>query len=100
GKHRDHEAPDPKSRFGEGRSAAMYRDRYWQDRKLAAVSRIVALAHEAGLSPASLAIAWVLARPGVSCALVGATRASQLADALAAPEIELDADLIARLDAI
>ena len=100
GKHRDPEAPAPESRFGDGRAAKMYRARYWQERQLEAVSQIVAVADEAGLSPATMAIAWVLARPGVTCAIVGATRAAQLPDALAASEMTLDDALIARLDAI
>lgn len=100
GKHRVSEAPDPDSRFGEGRASAMYRARYWQARQLNAVSQIVAVADEAGLSPTTMAIAWVLGRPGVTCTIVGATQASQLADALSASEIKLDDELIARLDTI
>ncbi len=41
----------------------------------------------------SVAIAWVLAREGVSSAIIGASRAEQLGAALAAADLELDAEL-------
>lgn len=100
GKHGDLQAPDAQSRFGAGRAAALYRERYWHEREFAAVSEIVRLAAEAGLSPVRLAVAWVLAQPGVTCAIVGATKAEQLADSLSAAQLQLEADLLARLDAI
>ena len=100
GKHHGREEPDAQSRFGAGRAARMYRDRYWDEHKFAAVSQIVSLAAKAKLSPARLAVAWVLAQPGVTCAIVGATKAAQLSDLLGAAEAQLDPDLIARLDAI
>lgn len=98
GKHRDLAAPDGDSRFGAGRAAKMYRDRYWHEREFAAVQAFVALAQQAQIPPARLAIAWVLAQRGVTCVIVGASRAAQLPDALAAATTELAPDLLARLD--
>jgi aryl-alcohol dehydrogenase-like predicted oxidoreductase len=59
---------------------------------------VVKLAGEAGLPPARMAVAWVLAQPGVTCTIVGASRAEQLPDVLAADETVLDPGLLARLD--
>jgi aryl-alcohol dehydrogenase (NADP+) len=98
GKHQFGTAPQEASRFSLGRASGMYLERYWHEQQFQAVAAIVSLAQEAGLPPAQLALAWVLQQPGVTCALIGASRAAQLADSLAATEIRLDADLLGRLD--
>jgi aryl-alcohol dehydrogenase-like predicted oxidoreductase len=53
-----------------------------------------------GVTIAQIAIAWVLARPGVSSVLLGANRLEQLTDTLGAVDVVLTADHIARLDAV
>ncbi|HVZ43595.1 MAG TPA: aldo/keto reductase [Ramlibacter sp.] len=98
GKHRDLSAPDAGTRFTVGGAAQMYRDRYWHEREFEAVTRFVALANEAGIAPVRLAVAWVLAQRGVTCAIIGASRASQLADSLASVEVRIDAELMRKLD--
>lgn len=98
GKHRFEAPPAAGSRFGEIQGASLYRDRYWHAREFEAVTSFVRLAQQAGLSPVTLAIAWVLAKPGVTSTLVGASRASQLPEVLAATQTRIDADLLARLD--
>ena len=98
GKHRDLATPDAQSRYGAGRAAAMYKDRYWHEGEFAAVSQFVAMAKEAGMPPERLAVAWVLAQPGVTCAIIGASRAGQLPEVLAADAASLDPQLLARLD--
>jgi aryl-alcohol dehydrogenase-like predicted oxidoreductase len=47
---------------------------------------------------AQLAIAWVLANPNVSAAIVGAIRPEQLAETVKAVDIQLDADLMKAID--
>lgn len=100
GKHRDLATPDGQSRFGAGNAAAMYKDRYWHQREFKAAAEIASVAHEAGMPTVRLAVAWVLAQPGVTCAIIGASRAAQLAESLAAAEAVLDAAVMARLDEI
>lgn len=97
GKHRM-EAPQESSRYTVGKAAAMYRDRYWHEQEFEAVKAILPLAQEAGIAPVRLAVAWVLAQPGVTCAIVGASRAEQLADSLASVQTKLDPALLAKLD--
>ena len=46
----------------------------------------------------TLAVAWVLAHPAITSPIVGASRPDQLADNVAAVELELDPELKARLD--
>lgn len=98
GKHRFDAQPEAGGRFGAGSGAAMYKDRYWHEREFVAVSAFVDLAAQAGIEPVRLAVAWVLARPGVTAAILGASGAAQLAPALAAAGTQLPPDLLARLD--
>jgi voltage-dependent potassium channel beta subunit len=66
--------------------------------KQARVERFVALAKEAGLSPAQLALAWCLAQPGVDAVVVGATRKEQVVENAKASGVRLDPLLLRRLD--
>jgi aryl-alcohol dehydrogenase-like predicted oxidoreductase len=45
-------------------------------------------------------VAWVLANPVVTSVLIGATRPEQLADTIAASDVELPAELVTRLDTL
>ena len=58
------------------------------------------LCRELGEQPADVAVAWVLANPVVSAAIVGPRTADQLQASLRAPEVTLNADVLARLDEI
>jgi aryl-alcohol dehydrogenase-like predicted oxidoreductase len=65
----------------------------------AVVDRVVEVAGERGVPPAQVALAWLLHKPGVTAPIVGATKAEHVADALAAEQLELSEDEIARLEA-
>jgi len=77
GKHR-HDAKPSDGRFNLGTAGKTYQD--------------------SSASMATVAIAWVLANPVITAAIIGASRASQLDDSLAAATLVLDADLKSRLD--
>jgi aryl-alcohol dehydrogenase (NADP+) len=98
GKHDRHAPPAEQSRFTLGRAGEMYRARYWHDREFDAVDGLGKVAHEAGIPLATMAVAWVLANPTITSAIVGASRPDQLDDNLRATEYPLDADLKVRLD--
>jgi aryl-alcohol dehydrogenase-like predicted oxidoreductase len=51
-----------------------------------------------GVSAAQVALAWLLGRPGVTSLVIGARTEEQLADNLAAADLELTADEVARLE--
>ena len=68
----------------------------WRD---AVVDAVCDVADERGVPPAQVALAWVLTRPGVSAPIVGATRTRHLKDALAALELRLSDEEVARLEA-
>ena len=67
------------------------------DRKV--VDVVAAIARERGVPRAQVALAWVLAKPAVSAAIVGASRPGHLEDAVAALDLRLSEDEIARLQA-
>jgi aryl-alcohol dehydrogenase (NADP+) len=56
------------------------------------------VAQERGVSPAQIALAWVLNKPYVTAPIVGATKPHHLEEALAAMEIKLTPNEIARLE--
>jgi|SRR5580658_6360012 aryl-alcohol dehydrogenase-like predicted oxidoreductase len=72
--------------------------RYLTDDILGRVQQLKPLADEAGLTLAQLAIAWTLQNPGVSAAIVGATRPEQVRDNAGASGVRLDPALMARID--
>jgi aryl-alcohol dehydrogenase-like predicted oxidoreductase len=64
------------------------------------VDELVAIADAHGVSAAQVALAWTLARPGISSLIIGARTEEQLADNLAAASLSLTADEHARLEAV
>jgi aryl-alcohol dehydrogenase-like predicted oxidoreductase len=70
------------------------------EHRIETAGRFAALAQEAGLAPAQLALAFVIAHPGVTSALVGARTMSHLDALLAGLDVALTDDLLDRIDAI
>ena len=68
------------------------------DQILSRVAELRPVAEEAGLSMAEFAIAWVLQNPGVSAAIVGATRPEQVRENVKASGVQLDAEIMRRID--
>lgn len=65
-----------------------------------ATARYVALAHEHGLDPAQMALAFVNAQPFVTSNIIGATTLSQLQDNIASADITLAPDVLTGINAI
>jgi aryl-alcohol dehydrogenase-like predicted oxidoreductase len=74
--------------------------RYTNPQSAAACSRYVALAHEHGLDPAQMALAFVTAQPFVTSNIIGATTLDQLDANLASIELKLSDEVLAGIDAI
>src|SRR5512146_379565 len=64
----------------------------------AVVDRLGEVAQSRGVPPAQVALAWLLHRPGVTAPIVGTTAERHLDDALAAEQLELSAEDVARLE--
>src|SRR5436305_4042660 len=62
------------------------------------VERCAGLAAERGVPTAQIALAWLLHKSGVTAPIVGATKLEHLEDAIAAEQLSLDADAVARPD--
>jgi 1-deoxyxylulose-5-phosphate synthase len=63
------------------------------------VTALATVASARGLSPAQVALAWVLTRPGISAPILGATRSQHIEDAVAALDISLSPDEVTALEA-
>ena len=97
GKHRPDDSAEG-TRFAGGDQGARYRERYWHDQMFHTLEEIRAVALDAGVSMATLAMQWVLANPVITSPIVGASRPEQLADAVAAVSSPIDVNHKARLD--
>lgn len=62
------------------------------------IDSLEALAAESGMPPARMALAWLLQKPGVIAPIAGVSKPGQLDDALAALEVKLPAEAVARLE--
>ncbi len=64
---------------------------YYGESDFAIADRAAELAKRRGVTPAQVALAWLLAKPGVTSPIVGASKLPQLDEAVAASELRLDA---------
>ena len=79
---------------------ANFMSRLLRDEVLGPVAEFAALVKESGLTPATVAIAWVLRNPNVASAIIGASRPEQVVENVKALDIELDDDLVAAIDKV
>jgi aryl-alcohol dehydrogenase-like predicted oxidoreductase len=97
GKYQPGQPPPPGTRMGsEVMGWAM--NRFRDDDVLKAVQRLLPIADGLGITPAQLALAWVLREPNVAAAIIGATKPEQVDDNAAASGIELDEATLAQID--
>lgn len=70
------------------------------ERRIDAVEEFIPLAAEAGIPLTHMALAFVIAHPGVTAALIGPRTMEQLDDLLAAADVQLSDEVMDRIDAI
>jgi aryl-alcohol dehydrogenase-like predicted oxidoreductase len=73
---------------------------YDHDKLYDTIDVLLEISNQHGVSPAQVAIAWLLPRPGITTVIVAARTEEQLADNLAAVGLKLTADEQARLEAV
>lgn len=100
GKYAKGQALEDKTRFTLGNAAERYQQRYWHGAQFDAVESLRRVCAERDIDMVSLAVAWVLAQPGVTSAIIGASRAEQLTANVAAWEVAFDDELRAACDAL
>jgi aryl-alcohol dehydrogenase-like predicted oxidoreductase len=83
---------------GEGRRAVFDFPPVNKDRAYDVIDVMRPIAEARGVSVARIALAWLLHQRAVSSVIVGAKRVDQLTDNIAATEVELSADELAKLD--
>ncbi len=62
------------------------------------VNKLTAIAEDIGVSTAQLALAWVLHKPGIVSALVGASRPEQIVENAGATEVRLNPEVIEQIE--
>ena len=71
---------------------------YRSDFLLEAVAQLKPIAADLGLTMAQMALAWVLRRPEVASAIIGASRPEQIADNVRAVGVNLSTEVLERID--
>lgn len=101
GKYKLGDVPE-KGRFSAelGGFGQAYHARYWHEREFEVVASVQDIAEQHGMPIATLSVAWVLAHPGITSVILGASRVEQLTDTLAAADFTLDSTLKTRLDEV
>jgi len=98
GKYRPGEKPPADSRAASPTMGSFLRDRI-DDAALSRVAQLEPIAREMGITMSQLALAWVLRRPEVSSAIIGASRPEQVAENCAASGVVLSDEVVGRMEA-
>ncbi len=100
GKHSGDAPPQLGTRFTLGASGELYRDRYWHAAQFDAVATLKSYCQRRQWNLATASIAWVLRQPGITAAIIGASRPDQLDATLPAPQLVFDDDARSAFDAV
>ena len=94
GRYRQSREVEAGTRFGLKNSGQLYQRRYWNDAMFDAVTHLSDFFTPRDKKLVHVALAWVLAQPGITAAIVGASRPDQLDASLAAVDLTLDAEAL------
>jgi 1-deoxyxylulose-5-phosphate synthase len=100
GKHGSERGPEPGGRFALGATGDLYRDRYWQSVQFEAVETLKSYCQRRGWNLATASVAWVLEQPGITSAIVGASRPEQLEATLDGAGLVFDDEARAVFDSV
>lgn len=87
--HRDAPLPDT------ARSGGVQRN-YFNDKAFGVLAQVEAAAAARAVTPGQIAVAWLIAQPGITAPIASATSVAQVEQLLVAMRLELQADLLAR----
>jgi voltage-dependent potassium channel beta subunit len=99
GKYKPGQQPPQGTRAADPQSNTFMQD-MMNDKVLTAVQKLQTLAQQHGYSLAQLALAWVLRKPIISAAIIGASRPQQVEENASASEITLTDDVLHQIDEI
>jgi aryl-alcohol dehydrogenase-like predicted oxidoreductase len=97
GKYSPGEPPPEDSRAASEEMGGMM-DRYRDDRILKAVQRLVPIAEDAGVSMATMALAWCLRQDNLASVITGASRPQQVHHNAEAASVKLDQNTLGAID--
>ena len=100
GKYLPGQPPPPGSRATDELSGKNFIARWLNDDVLQKVQLLKPIAQQAGISMATMSIAWVLQNKNVASAIVGATRPEQLDDSVNGAGLVLGADTLKAIDKV
>ena len=89
---------DRQGETARSRSDSFAHSMYYQDSDFDTVDRVVKLAAQRGVSPAQIALAWILHKPGITSPIIGATKMHHLDEAVAAVDLQLSTEEMAFLE--
>src|SRR5690606_37932315 len=93
GKYRNTDDLNKSSRGGSAK-------KYLNEKGSAVLAALDTISQKRSSSPATIALAWLLAKPLITAPIVSATSESQLETLFQAPELKLDAEEVALLDKV
>ena len=82
------------------RRGEQFREKMQRPQKVEAVEKLAVIAQQAGLPLAQMSLAWLIQRPALTSAIIGATRPEQLQENLPAGDLVLAAEVIAAIDKV
>jgi aryl-alcohol dehydrogenase-like predicted oxidoreductase len=97
GKFRGGAGPEGSRHFNRAHREPPIYDEEWLS---AVVDTLVSVADARGVPSSTVALAWLLGRPGVSSVIIGARTEQQFKENLAATELKLSEEELARLDKV
>lgn len=78
--------------------AAGIQQRYWNDKSFALLERVDAIAQRHRATPAQVALAWLLTRPGITAPIASTTSSEQTREMMGALTLKLDQEALAALN--
>ena len=88
------------SRATDKKGGAEMISKFMTNQVLTAVQKLTPIAKKVDLTPAQLAIAWVLSNSNVSSAIIGATKPAQIKENVKAAGVKLDKQILSEIDAV
>jgi aryl-alcohol dehydrogenase-like predicted oxidoreductase len=86
------------SRATDKKGGAEMISKFMNDQVLTAVQKLIPIAKKVDLTPAQLAVAWVLQNQNVSSAIIGATKPAQIKENVKAAGVKLDKVIMDEID--
>ena len=90
---------DGKSETARARTDDFGHGLYYRETDWDVVERVAEIAAARGVTPAQVALAWVIGKPGISSPIIGASKMYQLDEALGAVDLKLTAGEVSQLEA-